>query len=251
VNVSSPWETPPERDQPDGPEGPEGSNPPPRWDRLAIFIGAIVILVLALNHFFPREGGGVRLLHLMLLLAFVGSGMVLYGRSGMGQVMRNAVIWAGIFLIALILGSYWEDLGFASRRVAGNLVPGMAIEEAGEIWVARRQDGHFYLDAEVNGTSVLFLVDTGATKISLTARDAARIGLELTPAHFIGTTYTANGPVAVAPLRLESVIVGPIAAYGVAAHVTMGEMEGSLLGMSFLELLSSYEVRGDRLYLRP
>lgn len=222
---------------------------------MALFMGGVIFLVLTLSQMYPQEGSAMRLVYLVVLLAVVASGTVLYSRSSASQVMRNAAIWAGIFLVALIIGSFWEDIGFASRRVAGNLVPGMAIEETtedgAEIWVARRQDGHFYLDAEVNGASVLFLVDTGATEISLTARDAERIGLELTPAHFIGTVYTANGEATVAPIRLDSVIVGPIAAYGVAGHVSRGDMGVSLLGMSFLERLSSYEVRGDRLYLRP
>lgn len=241
--MSSPWEKPPEED-------PENQDPPPRWGRMALFIAAIVFLILTLQQMYPQQGSPARLVYLVLLLAFVASGTVLYGRSSAPKVLRNAGIWAGIFVIALILGSFWEDIGFAGRRVAGNLVPGLAIEENGEIWVARRQDGHFYLEADVNGTSVLFLVDTGASEISLTANDARRIGLTLTPAHFVGTMYTANGQVSIAPVRLDSVVVGPIAAYGVDAHVNSGEMEGSLLGMSFLERLSSYEVRGDRLYLR-
>lgn len=250
--MTSLWETPPEKGNQDDRQGP---NPPPKWGRMALFIAGIVFLVLTLSQMYPSEGSLVRLVYMMVLLAAVSSGMLLYGRSSATQVMRNGAIWAGIFLIALIIGSFWEDLGFVSRRVAGNVVPGMVIEEITdegvEIWVARRRDGHFYLQAEVNGTSVLFLVDTGATQISLTMRDAERIGLELTPAHWVGTVQTANGAVRVAPIRLESVIVGPIAAYNVAAHVNSGDMEGSLLGMSFLERLSSYEVRGDRLYMRP
>lgn len=246
--MTSPWEKRPERGDP------EGNDPPPKWGRLALFIGGVVFLVLTLSQLYPQEGSAMRLVYLVALLAFVGTGTILYSRSSASELMRNAAIWAGLFVVALILGTFWEDIGFVSRRVAGNLVPGMAFEEpgaeTGEIWVTRRQDGHFYLKAEVNGTPVLFLVDTGATEISLTRRDADRIGLVLTPAHFVGTVYTANGPVTVAPLRLESVIAGPIAAYGVSAHVNSVGMDSSLLGMSFLERLSSYEVRGDRLYLR-
>ncbi len=93
--------------------------------------------------------------------------------------------------------------------------------------------GHFFLQAAVNGTTVPFLVDTGATSVALSAMHAQAIGLKLDNAK-IGYGNTANGTVMVRVVTLDSVRVGDVVVYNVEAVVLPTPMEHALLGNSFL-----------------
>jgi clan AA aspartic protease (TIGR02281 family) len=119
-----------------------------------------------------------------------------------------------------------------------------------EYVVAAGPSGHFLIDAWVNGEPVTFLVDTGASDIVLTLDDARRIGLEPRTLAFTQRFATANGEVRGAPVVLREIRVGQFRVFDVSASVNEAALEVSLLGMSFLEQLSGYEVRGDRLILR-
>jgi aspartyl protease family protein len=93
--------------------------------------------------------------------------------------------------------------------------------------------GHFFVQAAVNGTTVPFLVDTGATSVALSIAHAQAIGLKLDNAK-VGWGNTANGPVMVRVVMLDSVRVGDVVVYNVEAVVLPAPMEHALLGNSFL-----------------
>lgn len=93
--------------------------------------------------------------------------------------------------------------------------------------------GHFFTTGTVNGTSVKFLVDTGATMISLGAADARRIGLDAGKGR-LGITNTANGQAQVSKVQLDTVRVGDIVLHNVDALIHQNDMPIALLGMSFL-----------------
>jgi len=110
-----------------------------------------------------------------------------------------------------------------------------------EVRLAADARGHFMVQGTVNGRSVRFLVDTGATMVSLGAADAARIGIDWRKGS-PGITQTANGQARVWKVRLDSVRVGDITLHGVDGLVHEGEMPIALLGMSFL---SRTEMRNE------
>jgi aspartyl protease family protein len=102
------------------------------------------------------------------------------------------------------------------------------------VTLAADSRGHFVVDGQVNGGHVRFLVDTGATFVSLPARDAARLGVDLSQARR-GVSQTANGPVTVYRTTLESVTVGGVTIFNVEASIhTAQGLDVALLGMSFL-----------------
>jgi clan AA aspartic protease (TIGR02281 family) len=109
--------------------------------------------------------------------------------------------------------------------------------------------GHFYLDAEVNGTPVHFLVDTGATLVSLSPQDARAIGLAPEELNFSAVMSTANGTARAAPLQLRSLRLGQLEVEDVPAVVMEQPMGVSLLGLSFLNRLQGYSIRDGRLTL--
>jgi aspartyl protease family protein len=128
-------------------------------------------------------------------------------------------------------------------RVSQAVVAGNVVE------VPRGRDGHFHLDLQINGVTVPFLVDTGATQVVLTRRDAARVGLEPSDLTFIGTARTANGEVRIAPVVLDRVALGPIEDRNLRASVNGGQMEQSLLGMAYLDRFDRIEIADNRLIL--
>jgi clan AA aspartic protease (TIGR02281 family) len=110
--------------------------------------------------------------------------------------------------------------------------------------------GHYLIEAAVNGAPVTFLVDTGASDIVLTLEDARRAGLHPRTLAFTQRFATANGEVRGAPVVLREVRIGQLRRFDIAASVNEAPLGVSLLGMSFLEQLSSYEVERGRLILR-
>jgi aspartyl protease family protein len=114
----------------------------------------------------------------------------------------------------------------------------------------RARDGHFYVDAEVNGTRIHFLVDTGATFVSLSPDDARSAGLRLFESDYTARTMTANGVTRVAPVTLPQIELDQLRLFDVRAVVLEKPMPVSLLGMSFLSRLQGYETRNDELVLR-
>ena len=106
---------------------------------------------------------------------------------------------------------------------------------AGKVLVAADTRGHFYIEGAVNRVPVRFLVDTGATMVSLPQRDADRLGIDYRGSGRRGTSSTANGVATVYLVRLDSIRIGQIELHGVDALVHDGAgLDQALLGMSFL-----------------
>jgi aspartyl protease family protein len=114
----------------------------------------------------------------------------------------------------------------------------------------RARDGHFYVDADVNGARIRFLVDTGATYVALSPDDARSAGLRVFDSDYTARSNTANGVTRVAPVTLRQVELDQLQLIDVRAVVMEKPMPVSLLGMSFLSRLQGYETRNDELVLR-
>ena len=111
--------------------------------------------------------------------------------------------------------------------------------------------GHFKAQVEIDQSRLAMLVDTGASMITLSFEDAASVGLHPSPSDFTISMNTANGISHVAPVRLHSVRLGQIELRDVEAIVAMrGALGQSLLGMSFLRKLESFQIAGENLILR-
>lgn len=120
----------------------------------------------------------------------------------------------------------------------------------GDMEIKANDSGHFETEAEVNGSSIDVMVDTGATLVALTYEDAARAGVHLKPSDFTHEVRTANGVAKVAPIELGSISIGDITVRNVRGAVTeRGKLHKTLLGMSFLSRLSRVEMRSNALVL--
>ena len=113
----------------------------------------------------------------------------------------------------------------------------------------RAEDGHYYLTLMINGTAVPFMVDTGASGMVLAGTDATRLGIDPESLRYLGEASTANGVVRTARVTLPLVELGPFRNESFQAFVTEGELDQSLLGMSYLGQFRM-EFDGGKLILR-
>jgi len=186
------------------------------------------------------------------LLIFLVGGMGGYA-GRIGQAVKDFAIWAAIALVLILGYSFRDELRPIYQRVAGELLPpGTNINVTNEgareraVRIRKRGDGHFAVQSEANGRPVTMLVDTGASSVVLTADDARAAGINVDQLNFSIPVQTANGTGYAAAIRLKTLSVGGILRPNLQALVAKpGALRESLLGMSFLRELRSYEVTGD------
>jgi len=183
-----------------------------------------------------------RIIYYLLLFLALSGYLVAALRRRPAQALQQLMIWAMIFLGVAALAGIWPDVRAA-------LAPQQRISQNGQIELPRRQDGHYYLTATVNGAKIDFAIDTGASQIVLTQADATRAGIDTSGLAYIGRALTANGEVATAPVRLDTIAIGPFTDTGVPAVVNRGELDTSLLGMSYLTRFAKVEFDGTRMLL--
>jgi aspartyl protease family protein len=116
--------------------------------------------------------------------------------------------------------------------------------------IDREPDGHYWTRADVDGTAVKFMVDTGASTVAITFRDAQRIGLKPEELDFKWEIRTAGGIVYGAAVTLDRIRIGQVEVENVEGMVLREGLDQSLLGMTFLGELYSYEFRKSQLLIR-
>jgi aspartyl protease family protein len=116
--------------------------------------------------------------------------------------------------------------------------------------IERSDDGHFYVNAEVNGQLVRFLVDTGASSVVLTMADAKHVGLPFSEGQFSVIARGASGDVSGQVMKIGRVAIGRKEAFDVSGAVVAEGLDVSLLGQSFLSRIGTLVIDGDRMILR-
>ena len=170
--------------------------------------------------------------------------------------MRAVIVIATAALIACaVVPRYAEQLA-ASNATTTTLAshtdatPGPSASPSRTVVVAPSRDGHFRVHARINGRPVDFLVDTGATIIALTERDAAMLGIRPDARDYSGVVRTANGIARVARVVLSTVEIDDLLVHNVAAVVSPpGALNENLLGLSFLSRLQRFEYANGKLVL--
>lgn len=197
----------------------------------------------------------------------------------LGSVIRNYAIFVGVMIVAVILLRdnttlfSTDNESYQPERIAQtperSVVHSNPTEEEllqrgddhseetdpapttpGQMVVQAGPGGHFFVDAEIDGNDVGFIVDTGATMVALSRADAETLGLSAHQLDYTGRANTANGIARFAPVTLSQISIGDIVVNNVQAVVMEVPMQKSLLGMSFLKRLESFEVKNDQLIMR-
>lgn len=190
------------------------------------------------------------LLYGCLITSFAITGMLSRDTKTIFRNMGQLGVW--IVIILVLIGCYglrYQIKDFYNV-IMQNLVPAKVSNlQNGVVSVAKSSNGHYMLIAQINSQSVYFLVDTGATDVSLTAADARRIGINPDNLVYNQASNTANGINYGAKITIPSITIGDITINNVRASVVKQGLDTSLLGMSFLSKLTSYSATNDVLIM--
>ncbi|SFQ15691.1 retropepsin-like aspartic protease family protein [Nitratireductor indicus] len=228
------------------------------WILMAI-LGAGLILLIANNDAGSILGIENNVFAGALYLSLWG-GVLLLGVFGGGirlrEAARSIAFWSFLLLALVAVYQYRYELQDVAHRVSAGLVPGSPISLGSEngsahVLLERAPGGHFEVRAQIDGKPVRMLVDTGASGIVLTFSDTEAIGVKTDGLAFHIPVSTANGNALVARARIDTLEIGAIVRRDLTVYIAQpGQLGRSLLGMSFIDTLSGFDLRGDRLILR-
>jgi aspartyl protease family protein len=167
------------------------------------------------------------------------------------------ILVAGLAIVSALMSA--ETVMMASRAAplraaaAQSQASAVGIEtgSASAAAIRKSADGHYWADGQVNGAAVRFLVDTGATAVALTPDDARRLGFTPANLNYASRVVTAGGQTRAAPVKLASVTVAGARLENVDALVIEKGLDTSLLGMTYLGRLASFQATRQALILQP
>jgi aspartyl protease family protein len=151
--------------------------------------------------------------------------------------MKSTFAWAALWL-GIFAAGYW----ISTQVLAPPPVTQSIVSGAAEITIAADRNGHFYLDGSIDGMPLRFMVDTGATYVSVSTEFARRAGL---PAGVIGYFNTANGSVQGQVVKGRAVRAGPFEVSGLSVAVMPAGGEEGLLGQNFLRRFDVSQSGGE------
>ncbi len=191
-----------------------------------------------------EENDFARLIYLSVLVVAILGSVLISRRGAYGKMFRQAGVWLLIFMGLVAIVASWQDI-----RQSGQTMSFQQSEDSAII-IPKEIDGHFHLTVTINDRPIEFLVDTGASDIVLTRKDAARVGFDPNRLDYWGMANTANGTVRLATIRLETVRLGEFIDKNIRASVNKAPMEKSLLGMRYLSKFRAIEISNDQMILK-
>jgi aspartyl protease family protein len=197
-----------------------------------------------------RHDVGALVLKIVLGVCVAGLFFAIF-REKLSQALEATMFWAVVGLLLVVGYSYRFELREAADRVIAELMPGHVARHGRDVEVVRGHGGDFSIGAHINGAKVPMVLDTGATSVVLTQEAARAAGLPIEVLNYSVNIDTANGRTRAAAVTLDRLAVGSLIERSVPALVVQhNQLRNNLLGMSFLNRLESWEVRGNKLRMR-
>jgi aspartyl protease family protein len=187
----------------------------------------------------------------IMALALAGVVILMLFRQPFPNVLVSVMGWVLIALVLALGYTFRTELRDTADRVLAQLLPGRTVTKGRTVEIARAAGGGFSVLTQVNGARIAMVLDTGASAVVLSQEAAKAAGLPIEVLNYSVHVDTANGRARAAPVTLDRVSIGGITERSVPALIAQpGQLRTNLLGMSFLNRLEGWEVRGDRLLLR-
>lgn len=188
-------------------------------------------------------GGLYILMAVMLVL-----GALITRRDKVATRITAMLAWVSIFAAGFVLFTFRDEFGWVAQRLRAEAT-GAPVQQDGELRIPMAIDGHFWVEARLNGVPVRFLVDSGATMTTIGRDTAGRAGIAITnPNNQI--VRTGNGFIKVSTALADTLDVGGIGRRSLPLHVANDD-DLNVLGMNFLSSLQRWGVEGRWLVLVP
>jgi len=173
-------------------------------------------------------------------------GSLIARREPAAKLLTMALAWVAIFGAGFVLFTFRDNLGWVAQRLKAEAV-GSPVQQGRETRIPMAIDGHFWVDAKVNGSDVKFLVDSGATMTTIDRETAAAAGIPVSGKRdqFV---RTGNGVIRVSTSRAEKIAIGEIERRDVGIQIADND-DLNVLGMNYLSTLSRWSVEGRWLVL--
>ncbi len=181
---------------------------------------------------------------LMAMMLVVGS--LIARRERFAKLATMVLAWIAIFAAGFVLFTFRDDLGYVAQRLKSEAT-GEPVVEGAELRIPMSIDGHFWVEASLNGVPVKFLVDSGATMTTIGAETAADAGVAISTRRN-QVVRTGNDMLRVATGRADTLTIGQIERSNVGLHVAEQE-DLNVLGMNYLSSLERWGVEGRWLIL--
>jgi aspartyl protease family protein len=221
---------------------------------VAVLMGALLVLVVQRHDTVLAELARLDSSSLetkIWAVILLGLAAVVLFRQRFTRALESVLIWVVIVLLLALGYTYRFELRDVTDRVLAEFIPGRPATRGHTVEIARGGGGSFSVSMQVNGARVAMVLDTGASAVVLTQEAARAAGLPLEVLNYSVNVDTANGRARAAPVTLDRVSIGGITERSVPALIAQpGQLRTNLLGMSFLNRLESWEVRGDKLLMR-
>jgi len=192
------------------------------------------------------ENSGPYVLYYAMAAVMVGSSLLAM-RLPMGKALKMALGWAAIFGVAFLIFAFRDNFSGIGQRLHAEAT-GSSIQDGETVRIPVAEDGHFYVDAKLNGRDIRFMVDSGASVTTVSRSAAEASGMEI--GHRRAVVNTANGPTSVMQSYAGRLEIGSIERTDFPVDVSEQE-DLNLLGMNFLRSLQGWRVEGNYLVLQP
>lgn len=192
-----------------------------------------------------------RLIYALLFLVLVASSLAAR-RLPLRQTLKYALAWVAIFTGTIVLYSFRGDAGQVWEQIVREINPATPVRSGRAIRILMGEDGHFHGDAQVNGHTVNFMIDSGATMSTMSLAEARAASVPIDDTGFPVAIQTANGMTMMRRAQIGTLDLGGIVRkdHSILVSADMTD-DVNLLGMNFLSSLKSWRVEGREMVLEP
>lgn len=193
------------------------------------------------------SGGNGALAAYYLIIVVAVAGSLIGMRQPVGKMLKMALAWVAIFGVGFLIFSFRGEISSLGHRLKAEAL-GSAVADGETLRIPIGEDGHFWVDATINGRSLRMMVDSGASVTTISRAFAENAGVPVDGRRTV--VQTAAGPVSSIQSSADSLEIGAIKRTDFPIDVNEHD-NVNLLGMNFLRSLSSWRVEGTYLVLQP